>query len=79
MTANKAIHQKRADLAKKVPKFWLTALNNCQSFVPYLDPIDKAPLEFLEDVWIEHGDDPRDFEIRFVSPDLPPFLSRTSP
>ena len=67
MTANKPIHAKRAALAKQVPKFWLNALANNMSFVPFIDPVDKEAFEFLEDVWIEHNEeDPRDFEIRFV-------------
>lgn len=78
MTANKPIHAKRAALAKLVPQFWTKALNNNASFVPFIDPVDKEALEFLEDVWIEHNEeDPRDFEIRFVrSSPVPPLEER---
>lgn len=65
--ANAKVLKARSTIVSDIPQFWFTALINCTSIVPYLDPVDREALQHLTDVSIDHSTtDPRDFTLTFV-------------
>ncbi|GAA5860100.1 hypothetical protein JCM8547_009177 [Rhodosporidiobolus lusitaniae] len=73
------VYDQRAQLAKKVPHFWPTSLQNCRQVAQFIDPVDEDAFKHLTGVDIVHGDkDVRDYEVRFTF-SKNPYFSSTSP
>lgn len=70
----KPVYKARAELASKVPQFWYNSLQNCGPMAQFIDPVDEDALKHLKEVSIEHGEDVREFEVKFVSRDFRPAL-----
>lgn len=69
--------KERATLAAKTDKFWYTAIMNCGSSAQFVDPVDHDVLQHLDDVWIEHEADPRNWEITFTFNKKNPYFDET--
>ncbi|BGP10414.1 Protein SET [Rhodotorula toruloides] len=62
----KPVYKARAELASKVPQFWYNSLQNCGPMAQFIDPVDEDALKHLKEVSIEHGEDVREFEVKFT-------------
>lgn len=61
------VFRKRAELAAQIPRFWSKSLENCKATAQFIDPVDQDALKALKEVEITHGDDVREYDIKFVS------------
>jgi len=69
--------KERAALAAKSDKFWYTAIMNCGQSAQFVDPVDHEALQHLDDVWIEHDADPRNWTITFTFNKKNPYFDET--
>jgi len=77
--SQKPIFEKRREAVKSIPKFWLNSLlRGPPQLVALIDIKDRDALGYLIDVWLDHGEDPREVTWTFsFSADNPYFKERT--
>ncbi|POY76491.1 hypothetical protein BMF94_0692 [Rhodotorula taiwanensis] len=71
------VFRKRAELAAQIPHFWSKSLENCKATAQFIDPVDQDALKALKEVEITHGDDVREYDIKFTFGKNPYFKEST--
>ncbi|GAA5915422.1 hypothetical protein JCM5296_002631 [Sporobolomyces johnsonii] len=72
------VYKARSELAAKIPNFWFESLQNCGTVAQFIDPVDEEALKHLKDVEIVHGDDVREYEVKFTFSPKNPYFKETT-